>query len=118
MASPPSLAQSAFVRLMSCIRLVQGRLTEHEQARGAVAQPITNPPPTFFVVRAHAAREQDDRDGAREAFEGALAHGLLELPRGPTWTMSLTWLQTSAPGSRTARARRACTTCWPPPRTS
>jgi hypothetical protein len=47
-------------------------------------------PPTFFVVRAHAARERDDRDGAQEAVERALAHGLLEQPRGPTWTMSLT----------------------------
>ena len=33
----------------------------------------------------------DDRDGAREAFERALAPGLLELPRGPTWTITLTW---------------------------
>jgi DNA-binding SARP family transcriptional activator len=89
--APPALAQSAFVRLISCIRLVQGRLTEHEQARRAMAQAITNPPPTFFVVRAHAARERDDRDGAREAFEDAIAHGLLEQPRGPTWTVTLTW---------------------------
>jgi DNA-binding SARP family transcriptional activator len=87
----PALAQSAFVRLISCIRLVQGRLTEHDQARRAMAQAITNPPPTFFVVRAHAAREREDRDGAREAFEDAIARGLLEQPRGPTWTGTLTW---------------------------
>jgi DNA-binding SARP family transcriptional activator len=89
--APPSLAESAFVRLMSCIRLVQGRLTEHEPARSAMAEPVTNLPPTFFVARAHAARERDDRDGGREAFEGAVAQGLLDLPRSPTWTMSLTW---------------------------
>jgi DNA-binding SARP family transcriptional activator len=89
--APPALAQSAFVRLLSCIRLVQGRLSEHEQARRAMAQAVTNLPPTFFVVRAHAAREQDDRDGAREAYKGAIAQGLLELPRSPTWTMTLTW---------------------------
>ena len=29
---PPSVAQSMFVRLLSCIRLVQERLTEHEGA--------------------------------------------------------------------------------------
>jgi hypothetical protein len=89
--APSALAESAFVRLVSCIRLVQGRLTEHEQAGRAMAQTVTNVPPTFFVVRAHTARERDDRHGAREAFEGALAHGLLEMPRGPTWTMTLTW---------------------------
>ena len=89
--APPPLAQSAFVRLVSCIRLVQGRLTEHEQARRTMSEPVTNLPPSFFVVRAHAAREQDDRDGARAAFESALARGLLELPRGPTWTITLIW---------------------------
>jgi len=89
--APPSLAQSWFVRLLSCIRLVQGRLTEHEPARQAMSQGISNPPPTFFVVRAHAARERDDRHGAREAFERALAQGLLEAPRGPTWTVTLLW---------------------------
>jgi hypothetical protein len=68
-----------------------GRLTERTQARRAMAQAITTLPPTFFAVRAHAARERDDRAGAREAFERALAQGLLELPRGPTWTMTLTW---------------------------
>jgi DNA-binding SARP family transcriptional activator len=84
-------AQSAFVRLLSCIRLVQGRLTEHQHARRAMAEGVTKLPATFFVVRAHAARELGDRDGAREAFGAALAQGLLELPHGPTWTMSLTW---------------------------
>ena len=84
-------AQSAFVRLLGCIRLVQGRLTEHEPARRAMAQDVTHLPPTFYVVRAHAARERDERDAAREAFERALAQGLLEQPRGPTWTISLTW---------------------------
>jgi hypothetical protein len=56
-----------------------------------MAEGIANPPATFFVVRAHVARERDDNDGAREAFDGALARGLLELPRGPTWTVTLTW---------------------------
>jgi DNA-binding SARP family transcriptional activator len=90
-ATPPALTETAFVRLMSCIRLIQGRLHEHEQARSAIAQDVTNLPPTFFVVRAHAARERDDRAAVREAFERALALGLLEMPRGPTWTVSLTW---------------------------
>jgi tetratricopeptide (TPR) repeat protein len=90
-AAPPALAQSAFVRLLSCIRLVQGRLSEHEPARRAMAQDVTRLPVTFFVVRAQAARERDDPDGAREAFGLALDQGLLELPRGPTWTMTLTW---------------------------
>jgi hypothetical protein len=90
-AAPPALAQSTFVRLLSCIRLIQGRLHEHEQARGAMARDVTNLPPTFFVVRAHAARERDDREAAREAFERALALGLLEIPRGVTWTITLTW---------------------------
>jgi DNA-binding SARP family transcriptional activator len=89
--SPPSLAQSAFVRLMSCIRLVQGRLSEQEGARVAVAEGVPKVPPTFSVVRAHQARERDDRDAAREAFDDAVAQGLLELPRGPTWTITLTW---------------------------
>jgi tetratricopeptide (TPR) repeat protein len=89
--APPALAESAFVRVVSCIRLIQGRLREHEPARSAMARDVTNLPPTFFVVRAHAARERDDREAAREAFERALALGLLESPRGPTWTFTLTW---------------------------
>ena len=87
----PSVAETLFVRLVSCIRLVQGRLSEHERARRAVAKGVTKVPATFSVVRAHAARERDDRDGAREAFERALDDGLLDLPHGPTWTVSLTW---------------------------
>jgi hypothetical protein len=90
-AAPPALAQSTFVRLVSCIRLIQGRLHEHEPARSAMAQDVTNLPPTFFVVRAHAARERDDREAAREAIVRALALGLLEIPRGITWTITLTW---------------------------
>ena len=89
--SPQALAESAFVRLLSCVRIVQGRLTEYESARDAMAQGITNLPPTFFVVRAHAARERHDRDGARAAFERAISKRLLEYPRGPTWLISLTW---------------------------
>jgi DNA-binding SARP family transcriptional activator len=89
--APPALVESTFVRVMSCIRLVQGRLHEHEPARSAMARELTNLPPTFFVVRAHAARERDDRDAVREAFERALALGLLEAPHGPTWTHTLTW---------------------------
>jgi hypothetical protein len=91
MTAPEELAESAFVRLLSCIRLVQGRLSEYEPAREAMAQGIVNLPPNFFVVRAHAARERQDRDGAREAFGRALSKGLLEQPRGPTWLISLTW---------------------------
>jgi hypothetical protein len=87
--APPSLAESAFVRLLSCIRLVQGRLTEHAQARRAMIESIATVPPTFLVVRAHAARELDDHDGAREAFERAVAQGLAELPHGPTWAMTM-----------------------------
>jgi hypothetical protein len=90
-AAGSPVAQSAFVRLLGCIRLVQGRLTEHEPARRAMAQDVTNLPPTFYVVRAHSARERDERDAAHEAFERAVARGLLEQPRGPTWTMSLSW---------------------------
>ena len=89
--SPPSLAQSAFVRLLSCIRLAQGRLSEHESARRTMAEFVTAVPATFFVVRAHAARERDDRHAAREAFERAIERGLLELPHGPTWTVTLAW---------------------------
>jgi len=88
---PPSVAESLLVRLLSCIRLVQGRLREHEGARRAMAEGVTKVPATFFVVRAHAARERDDRAGARQAFEDALDQGLLDLPHGPTWTISLTW---------------------------
>ena len=88
-AIPPALAESAFVRLMSVIRIAQGRLTEHEPARRAMAQGVAALPPTFFVVRAHAAREQDDRDGARRALADALSRGLLAIPRGPTWTITL-----------------------------
>ena len=87
----PSVAETLFVRLVSCIRLVQGRLSEHEGARRAVAEGVTKVPATFSVVWAHAARERDDRDGARQAFEHALEQGLLDLPHGPTWTISLTW---------------------------
>jgi DNA-binding SARP family transcriptional activator len=89
--APSALNESAYVRLLSCIRLVQGRLSEHEQARSAMAQGVTNPPATFLVVRAHVARERRDYDGARAAFDDALARGLLELPRGPTWTITLTY---------------------------
>jgi hypothetical protein len=89
--APPEVAETLLVRLLSCIRIVQGRLSEHEGARRAMAEGVTNLPATYFVVRAHAARERDDRDGAREAFEVALDHGLLDLPHGPTWTISLTW---------------------------
>jgi hypothetical protein len=89
--TPPHVAQSAYVRLLSCVRLVQGRLTDHEPARSAMAQGVTNLPATFYVVRAHAARERDDRDGAQAAFAAALAQGLLELPRGPTWAITLAW---------------------------
>ena len=90
-AAPSALNESAYVRLLSCIRLVQGRLSEHEQARRAMARGVTNPPVTFFVISAHLARERHDHDGARKAFDGALDRGLLELPRGPTWTTTLTW---------------------------
>jgi DNA-binding SARP family transcriptional activator len=90
-STPPSAAESTFVRLLSLIRLVQGRLSEHEGARRAMAAGVTKLPATFFVVRAHAARERDDRDGASQAFEDALDQGLLDLPRGPTWMISLTW---------------------------
>jgi tetratricopeptide (TPR) repeat protein len=93
---PPPFAKILFVRLLSLIRLVQGRLSEHEGARRGMAEGVTKLPATFFVarahvVRAHAARERDDRDGAREAFERALDQGLLDLPHGPTWMVSLTW---------------------------
>jgi hypothetical protein len=78
--------------MVSCIRLIQGRLHEHEPARSAMAQDVvTKLPPTFFVARAHAARERDDREAARDAFERALALGLLEFPRGPTWATTVTW---------------------------
>jgi hypothetical protein len=87
----PSIAETLFVRLVSCIRLVQGRLSEHERARRAIAEGVTKVPATFSVVWAHAARERDDRDAAREAFERALDQGLLDLPHGPTWMVSLTW---------------------------
>jgi DNA-binding SARP family transcriptional activator len=87
----PALAQTAFVRLLSIIRLVQGRLRELEAARSAVARDVTNLPPTSIVVRAHAARERDDRAAVREAFERALAVGLLEIPRGPPWTVTMIW---------------------------
>ena len=90
-STPPSAAESMFVRLVSCIRLVQGRLGEHEGARRAMAETVTTVPATFSVVWAHAARERDDRDEARKAFERALDAGLLDLPHGPTWTISLTW---------------------------
>jgi hypothetical protein len=89
--TPPHVAQSAYVRLLSCVRLVQGRLTDHEPARRAMAQGVTNLPATFYVVRAHAAREREDRDGAQAAFDAALAQGLLELPRSPTWAITLVW---------------------------
>jgi hypothetical protein len=86
-AVPAPAAQTMFVRLLSCIRIVQGRLTEHQGARRAMAASVTKVPATFSVVSAHAARERDDR----EAFERALDQGLLDLPHGPTWTISLTW---------------------------
>jgi hypothetical protein len=73
------------------IRLVQGRLGEHEGARRALAEGVTRVPATLWVVGAHAARERDDRDGARAAIDRALGQGLLDLPHGPTWTISLTW---------------------------
>jgi hypothetical protein len=88
---PPSVAESMLVRLLSCIRLVQGRLREHEGARREMAESVTRVPATFSVVWAHAARERGDRDEARKAFERALDAGLLDLPHGPTWTISLTW---------------------------
>ena len=56
-----------------------------------MAEDVTDPPATFFVVTAHLAREHGDYDGARDAFEAALARRLLDLPRGPTWTVTLTW---------------------------
>ena len=40
-----------------------------------MAEGVTKVPATFFVVWAHAARERDDRDGARAAFERALDRG-------------------------------------------
>ncbi len=88
-AIPPALAESAFVRQMSVIRIAQGRLTEHEPARRAMAQGVADLPPTFFVVRAHAARERDDRDGARRGLADALSRSLLAIPRGPTWMFTL-----------------------------
>jgi DNA-binding SARP family transcriptional activator len=90
-STPPAAAESMFVRTLSLIRLIQGRLGDHEDARRAMAQSVTKVPATFSVVWAHAARERDDREGARKAFERALDAGLLELPHGPTWTISLTW---------------------------
>jgi DNA-binding SARP family transcriptional activator len=89
--APSALNESAFVRLLTCIRLVQGRLSEHGPARRAMAQGLTNPPATFFIISAHAARERQDHDGAREAFDAARSRGLLDLPHGPTWTATLTW---------------------------
>ena len=115
--APQALAESAFVRLLSCVRIVQGRLTEYEPAREAMAQGITNLPPTFFVVRAHAARERHDRDGAREAFERAISQRLLEHPRGPTWLIPSPGPPTSAPGLTTAPGRCSCSICSPPSRT-
>jgi hypothetical protein len=56
-----------------------------------MGESVAKPPATFFVVRAHVARERRDHGGARDAFDGALAGGLLELPHGPTWTITLTW---------------------------
>jgi hypothetical protein len=90
-AAAPVLAESSFVRLVSCIRLVQGRLTEHEPARRAMAERATTVPATFHVAWAHAARERGDRAGARDAFAQALTGGLLELPRGPAWAVTLAW---------------------------
>jgi hypothetical protein len=48
-----------------------------------MARDVTNLPANFFLVRTYAARERDDRQAAREAFERALALGLLEMPCGP-----------------------------------
>jgi tetratricopeptide (TPR) repeat protein len=79
------------VRWLSCIRLLQVRLTDHEPARQAMAQAITTPSPTFFIVNAHTARERGDHDGAQDAFERALERGLLEMPHGLTWACTLTW---------------------------
>ena len=56
-----------------------------------MGESVAGPPATFFVARDEVARERHDRDAAREAFEGAVAKGLLELPRGPTWTITLVW---------------------------
>jgi hypothetical protein len=89
--APAALVETAFVRLLSCIRLVQGRMTEYEPARDAMVRDLAGVPPTHFVVRAHAARERGDRDAAREAFERALSAQLLEQPRGPAWMICLTW---------------------------
>jgi hypothetical protein len=66
-------------------------LSEHEGARRAMAEGVTKVPATFHVVRSHAARERDDRDGVRQGVDDAVAQGLLNLPHGPTWTISLTW---------------------------
>ena len=89
--APPSVAQPAFVRLLWTIRAVQGRLIELDEAGREMGEAVADPPATFFVARSAVARERRDRDAAREAFEGALAKGLLELPRGPTWTITLIW---------------------------
>jgi hypothetical protein len=88
---PAPVAKSMLVRVLSLVRLVQGRLREHEGARRGMAESVTKVPATFSVVWAHAAREKNDREGARKAFERALEDGLLDLPHGPTWTISLTW---------------------------
>jgi hypothetical protein len=85
------VAESAFVRLLGCVRLVQGRLGEHAPARRAMSEYMTRLPPTFLVVSAHAAREQGDRDAARDAFRSAVESGLLAMPRGPTWATTMAW---------------------------
>ena len=83
------------------IRLLQVRLTDHEPARRAMAQAMTTPSPTFFIVNAHTARERGDRDGARDAFERALERGPARDATRPdlgdaplTWAADIcAWLQ-------------------------
>ena len=91
--APLALAESAFVRMVSCIRLIQGRLREHEPARSAMARDVTNLPPTFFVARAHAARERRPR-AACEAFSARWRGPAQDAARSDM-TTTLTWAATS-----------------------
>jgi DNA-binding SARP family transcriptional activator len=88
--APPRVVQFSFASLMWCIRLTQGRLLEL-QPLATAALAMTDRPAWTYVSEAQLARERDDRAAAAACFETALAHGLLDLPRGVSWATTMTF---------------------------
>ena len=83
-AFPDSVVEFAFIALMWCIRMAQGRVRELQSLVGAV-RGMPDRPAWSFVGEAQLLLELGELDAARGAMASAVDAGLLQAPRSFSW---------------------------------